>query len=300
VEIRCIGLRRSGHHALLNWIRANIDGTYCFINDCQPGRNPFDASRIGRNPSRRLATNIDGFDLAAECAGQHCPKDFLIYNYEEKDLREVESPLFRRRHDDWVGASGRIHTLLVLRDPFNNLASRLMMEDNRRSVAKLPDAIRQISPGYLARLLARPRGLARKVAKRLAGKERRIEDTEALLRSSRETFKDYAREFLGDTEILRHKVPASYNRWFTDEEYREDLARSLDLQRWDRDVDRVAKWGGGSSFDGDDYDGHARDMRVLERWKVVIDDERYRALIDDPELQELSDRIFGPILDPAA
>jgi hypothetical protein len=296
-ELRLIGLQRSGHHAILNWIVANIDGRYCFLNHCRPISNPFDESSIRRNRKIKLVTNIQDLDVSAESSGVHCRKDFLLYNYEERDLRDIENESFYANHDQWLGRSGTIHNVLILRDPFNNLASKLKMEDNRRSLKKVPTSLRHLPPSEIVRILSQPSRLAQKVVKRLRTRDKREGGAFRLAERSKEIFKAYAREYLGETNILSNKITVSYNRWFTDPEYRVSLGKRLHLASTDMGLDRVSNWGSGSSFDHAALDGKARDMDVLERWKTLIDDERYRRLINDPELCSLSERIFGGVID---
>jgi hypothetical protein len=147
--------------------------------------------------------------------------------------------------------------VLILRDPFNCFASRLIHPWKQG----LPhtDAER----GY-------------HIAKRL--------------------WKNYAREFTNRTNLIRHnKLTISFNRWFVDPQYRADLARRLGVKFTDEGTRVVTPYGGGSSFDGVRYDGRAEQMSVLERWKVVQNDPRFRMAFQDEELLELSQEIFGHI-----
>jgi len=111
-------------------------------------------------------------------------------------------------------------------------------------------------------------------------------------------WKLYAREFLRTTEYLADPVCVNYNRWFIDPGYRTGLIRALDLPvAADLGVPaEVSPYGGGSSFDKSTMDGQAAQMKVLERWKAFDGRQPLTELID-AETQELSDQIFGPILD---
>lgn len=125
LELRVFALRRSGHHAVMNWVLANTSGRYCFLNDCRPKHPPFHVARIVKNPDHWLQTNIEGLDYRAEAAGRHAPKDLMIYNYEDRRLKEVETRRYRRERTAWLGTSARRRDLLILRDPLNLVASRL-------------------------------------------------------------------------------------------------------------------------------------------------------------------------------
>ena len=47
-EICVVALKRSGHHAIVQWLYANVDGGYLFLNQCSPAANPFDLKHIGK------------------------------------------------------------------------------------------------------------------------------------------------------------------------------------------------------------------------------------------------------------
>ncbi|MEE4270514.1 MAG: hypothetical protein V2I67_02495 [Thermoanaerobaculales bacterium] len=116
-----------------------------------------------------------------------------------------------------------------------------------------------------------------------------------LHRFYRSEWKAYAREFLGETSFLPpDTIMVSFNQWFSDQEYRRDLAGKLGLDAGDRGIQEVSSDGGGSSFSGREHQGRASEMKVLERWRVFEDDPRYAAAFDD-ETVELSRKIFGDI-----
>jgi len=89
----------------------------------------------------------------------------------------------------------------------------------------------------------------------------------------------------------------SYNDWFKDVEYRKSICDELETNFTDNMINSVAKPGGGSSFDQMDYNGKAQEMDVLNRWKKVIDEPVFKHVLQDQELKEYSDEIFGPIIE---
>jgi hypothetical protein len=108
-------------------------------------------------------------------------------------------------------------------------------------------------------------------------------------------WKQHAREFLREREHLGPDlVRIRYNAWCTDRAYRRDIAEQLGLMFTDAGIDTVPSTGEGSSFDGTAYDGRASEMDTLGRWRHFADDPDYRALFDE-QVQDFSDRIFGPI-----
>jgi hypothetical protein len=94
-------------------------------------------------------------------------------------------------------------------------------------------------------------------------------------------WKQHAREALGQRQHRkRPHLWVYYNRWVTDRAYRQQIAARMGLPFSDTGIDRVPSTGGGSSFDGLRYDGAARQMKVLERWKVYQHDPDYLRLFD--------------------
>lgn len=234
-------LQRSGHHAIINWISANAPGSACFLNNCRPNIDPF----LMCSPDAR---------------GELALRDLLIYNYEDRALNEVFTQDFSRHQKEWFGQTGSVACVLVLRDPFNNFASKYRWAVKGTKWTPPVEWVTRVLPGL---------------------------------------WKSYAREFLGQTTVLPEpKVFINYNRWFTDEEYRCEIARQLGLVAADKGLTEVAKWGPntwGDSFDNLNFDGRANEMKVLERWRCVASDQTFTDLFRDRELLSLSQEIFGLI-----
>src|SRR5262249_39605200 len=118
LELRLATLRRSGSHAVLVWLLRQLPGRGVFLNDCTPGKNPY-ASCYSPDSIAR------GSDLNRERDLGPTRKDFLLYSYEDRGLGKIFSDAFEVEHDRWLGESARRFDLLVLRDPWNFLASLL-------------------------------------------------------------------------------------------------------------------------------------------------------------------------------
>lgn len=254
VELQVFGLKRSGNHVIINWMFLNHPGVVCFLNNIRHDIhfNPYlsfgqcflkdDEGEM--NLPRELRSKIR---QARDWHRRHPRLDCLILSYEERPLEGVAADPLVREHDRCLGTSGRTANLIILRDPFNTLASRLQRRE---------------------RMPARPF-----VA----------------------MWKSYAREFLGDTQRLPHRLAINYNRWCIDRGYRDSLARDLGLGKADLGLDEVPKVGGGSSFEGTSQHGRGGAMRTHERWRALADDPEYRDALRDEELADLSRRIFGDI-----
>lgn len=260
IVLRVFALRRSGHHAILNWIRHQLPVRHWLLNDCDMGANPFDGAVLSSSLVQGRWHEHRVFYLDREKAGRHVYKGALIYNFEEPDLSRVPVVMPIADEQAWIGASQRRHDVLMLRDPFNQLASKLKWAYG--------DVERPSKPS--------------------------LDEVEA----ARDLWKMHAREFLGETSYLTDRVTLSYNDWFLDRSYRDRKADELGFVNRDVGLDEVARWGptlSKDSFDGLRYDGRAQEMKVLERWRRFEADAFYRTLVDDGELHDLSHRIFGPI-----
>ena len=189
------------------------------------------------------------------------PKQLLLYNYEDCSLaaaRRLDAPR------PILGESKSRRDVVILRDPYNTLASRTQL-------------LRAKSGNSWADALAfgDPSGI--KMA--------------AL-------WNELAREYLmvannPDDETL----VVNFNKWFSDSAYRHKLADAL-MASGDPNLNReaVAPFGFGSSFDELRMDGAASKMRVLERWKACLDDALFRsALQSSEELHRHAWIIFGDV-----
>ena len=238
-EIRVVGLRRTGNHAIVNWIRQQHTGKVFHLNNLLKYQNPY----------RYLYLHYPKESLRREAWGNFTQKDCLITSYEDYSIADIISPEFERKHDLYLGKSAKRYDLIILRDPFNLMASRIKSD---MIPVKDPDC--------------------------------RVTDL----------WIEYAKEFLNETNHLnQEKICVNYNQWFLDEDYRRGLAIKLGMEFSDRGIDRVKSQGGGSSFDSQDFDGKARQMDVLNRYKKYADNPTYQRLIDDDELLLYAKRIFG-------
>jgi len=255
VEMRVVGLSRSGNHPIINWIGRQFPGEkVCLLNSAQPKTNPFVTGFSAGYDERKgftICFNDFMINKKWEQKGRFKKKYCLIYSYEDVPLDEVAAPEFEANREMWIGASLRRYDILILRDPFNLFASR-----------------------FAAKFMEPP-----EIYFKLVG-----------------LWKNYAKEFLRITSYLNNRVVAiNYNDWFSSVGYREELANKLDLPFSDKGVKKVVSMGFGSSFDGQTFSGRAQEMEVLKRWKNFADDPFYRTILNDPELIELSNRIFGHI-----
>jgi hypothetical protein len=124
LELRVIGMSRSGNHAIIDWILGQADGRTCFLNCAEPKHDPFSSARPISEHEECFRANYPEFDLEAEARGELTAKDLLLYSYEDVFLGGLARADVEARHDAQVGRSGRRIDVLILRDPFNLFASR--------------------------------------------------------------------------------------------------------------------------------------------------------------------------------
>ena len=141
-EFRVVGLRRTGNHAIINWILQQVDGTVVFVNDIFINENPFRtvvevfesqdpdfywrANRIKSNPLYAGEDYLD--NLRKEANRDFIPKDLLIFSLEDYRLKLMDVKRYQKRHLLYFGNSKEKTDILILRDPYNLLASRLKNE----------------------------------------------------------------------------------------------------------------------------------------------------------------------------
>jgi hypothetical protein len=174
-------------------------------------------------------------------------------------LRKLRHQELVPRHDEIIGLSGTLRRVLLLRDFYNWISSRIKLLEN-----KLRD-------------IPSPRGLEGLVSLWIM----------------------YAREFLGETEFLgtANVTRISYNRWVEDEGYRADLLVALGIPMKDNSNRYVPDVGGGSSFDGGAFTGRPTEMKVSERWRH-LGEQKYSTVLGPildrrGELEQLNQAIFG-------
>jgi len=256
LEIRVIAMRRSGHHAIINWIRGLFKDTQrvCFINEISSLHTPLKQCSF---------TGFSKEEIHNDINGNFVKKDALILNFEEASVKELEKKLKICNSKGFYprGGSKKILNVLVLRDPYNNFASRLALANQLITKEK-------------------ERG-------RTGGKHCRMWISDKKV----ELWCEHARNFLSHPNL----ICINYNNWFSDIEYRKSVALKLGLKFRDNNRNQVAKEGGGSSFDGLTKQNKAREMNVLNRWKNFKHDKTYKGIISDPELIDLSNKIFGKI-----
>ena len=105
-EYKVLGLRRTGNHAIINWILSQAKGIVSFANDLTLMQRP-ETANLRETRLNRLGG-----------------KKYICHSYEDFFVHEVfdENVTF---HDDYFGKSSKVFNILILRDPYNLFASQL-------------------------------------------------------------------------------------------------------------------------------------------------------------------------------
>lgn len=285
LEIRAYGLMRSGNHTIIEWIQNQFAGEVtCFLNNIKHG--DFDPYM---SYEQKVLTGVDD-QIDIEVL-RMMKKRLLVYSYEDRQelqtdnktfYKSVFQPEFEKNRQAYLGASKHQFDVLIIRDPFNFLASRLRLMQIRGPQGGVSD---------LPLIVNNWKILAKEAVK--------------LIRSPQP-----------------RKFVVIFRRWVIDRSYRKNLSQLLMGTYNDSSIRNTPEFGGGSSFRDSDkltiemiaerwkelfnierYKRLAHYLRrltapdkkksVLERWKQLSADELYCNLICDEELLMLSDELFG-------
>jgi len=257
LEIQAFGLRRSGNHAVLAWIAQQYKSPIIFLNNARPFSDPFATYLMGRIPNAIPHRKLDA-DEAEQLRSQQ--KELLLISYEDVPIRKLSKQEILPQKHLWLGESGRRRRLLLVRDFYNWIASRIRLLQNKGMLTD--DIFSRVD--FQIRLWIM-----------------------------------YAREFVGETQHLQsvETVSVRFDRWSDDEAYRLEILERLGIAVLNNTRSIVPKAGGGSSFDGTRFSGSAESMDLQNRWKSLETPE-YRPLLQQiaerrAEIDEYNRQIFG-------
>jgi len=260
-EIRVFAMHRSGHHAIINWIIYQVKGRHCFLNGSLPDTNPFASCKRGESITGTRVFHHSRLCWNQETSGRLSKKGVLIYNYEGIHFKDALTQHFEDNHDRWLGQSVCRLNVLILRDPFNFLASKLIWEYYKRGKDKM-----HLTPRTLE--------LWKVHAWEFLGVTNYLRNKVTISFNKWFVDQDY-----------RMSIASALGLQWSD--------RGLNrIAKWGPVVFTVE---GKGTFDSMKYDGKAQEMKVFERWKKYQDDPIFLSLLKDDELFNLSERIFGYI-----
>lgn len=187
----------------------------------------------------------------------------IVYSIEDFDIKDWSK--YKMYDFPVLKNADNIYPIILLRDFKNWIASCLK---RREATGDARDVYEMLnSPGYNDRKDFKP--------------------------SRIELFKQQLEECVSPS-IIKNLIPVKYNEWVCSKDYRKDIAKKLNINFTDEGILEVAKAGGGSTFDGYNYQHKANQMNVLERWKVFKDDEENSALLEQhKEVLKKSNEFFN-------
>lgn len=261
-EIRVVGMRRTGNHAILTWIEHQLSGEFFHLNNVWAGKNPYrhKADNLLRyHPEHAKMSQT----YRRQAKGELIARDCLLYSYEDWSLAQITQPRFEQNRELYLGRAAECFDVLILRDPFNLFASRLKQNFVATKTKGLPMVEMWLE-----------------YAEEFVGETQLLQQKSGRDSAQRET---------------RKLVCINYNRWFDDVDYRRQLSEQLGVSFSDAGLSKVPTLGGGSSFDGTNLNGQARAMDVTNRWKRFADDPAFRELFKTEAVWDYSRRIFGEL-----
>ncbi len=286
LELRAYGLQRSGNHAILYWIFEQFaGGPVCFLNNVRHGdHDPY------HNYKQRVLRGIDpGLDTERI---RRTPKRVLAFSYEDDaDMMATETdflasaldPRFEANRERYLLPAKVRRDILIIRDPFNFLASRLKKRDSLSGIKSVEV------------FMANWKRLAEKA---LALVDNPREDTIVANYNRWVSDLSYRRELsrrLGGTfsdATMDHVTPFGGGSSFDLSSQRlgpRDIIRNwrklLDPRRYSRIRFYWARLTAPP----------ARKMRVTERWQALAGDPEFRKPFSDPGILALSESLFGEI-----
>ena len=255
-QLEVCSMMRSGHHAVLYWLFAQINHPIYFRNDVlcyRDERSLKDRGVVigGKNISSILKT--------------------YIYNVEDIPINNIKSIRKKYKSILEIVPPKKSRSLLIIRDPFNMFSSRyrLFLRINKireeEGERPLPDSRNTNGNSGVAWI-----------------------DEGAV-----ELWKMYAKEYLGHTNYLGDDLlKINYNKWFSNISYRKKISQNMNLKFSDKNLNYVPVNGHGSSFDVRTMNGRAQKMDVMNRWQRFAENDKFRKIFSDKELIDLSSEIY--------
>ncbi len=298
-----LGLRRSGNHAVFNWMIPQMRGKVRILNDhlldeVTSGKRPFYEAR-----STHHYFNPEGRPYALVDAGHREMIQEVCWNallkqlgwWGKRSVRGVDPYAARAEQHipfaikDTAGFSCDWN-VVGLENYTPEQAARqwrdLLASGPGQAVPFLRDALRIVV------IVRNPFNMLASVLK---GLKEPVHPNHLRLVEAGAAWTAYAREALGETQYLAGLgtvVPLFYDRWFADAAYRAELADRLGLEHDDSGLGEMSVNGMGSSFEGLSQ-SDPRKLNVLERWKAYRGNPEYCQALSQPDLLRLHRVLFG-------
>ncbi len=189
----------------------------------------------------------------------------LVLNFENLNPEKSYKSIIKKC-DKYSNVTRERIAVIVIRNPFNLLASRIM---HGKPITK----------------------------------EERISN-KINLEKFINLWKAYANIVIYNKEIrgFDKTVLVNYDEWFKSKKVKGDLSKKLKLDNVVLTSNKITFFGGGSSFDGYLFNNKAEESKPLERWKRMLSDknielkkkkEFIQFLKKHKEIKGISEKIFG-------
>lgn len=236
--VRACGMRRSGNHAILNWLQRNAPPQGAvFLNNCKPGTNPLDNFATIEINAKQVFAKPGKDRLAAAISSATAPiGDGAMFLFSIEDNSPAE--FLRKRTLSGNFDEALIDVDLLIYRSFLNWSASLLKK-------------MQPNTGY---------SLSRRSSIILNA----IDKYTRLL------------NMISQTEGMQGVVPICYDAWATSQTYRADILTRLNLPQRDNSLGAVQQYGGGSSFQKQAQT--PQDLQTALRWQQMSDDAEFQAI----------------------
>jgi len=228
-EIRVLGMKRSGTHAIATWLFGHFRKKDCMVLN----NSSLSLKKIYRNNKNKAAAAQ--FPLKLSKLRKMKPNGGLINIVESLSLDEAARKLnddrssynvLKRYYVEQYGVdrfSHREYSILLYRSCFNHLSSIL----NHYGLWK------HVAIDFI------------------------------------EMSTQYELEAMGVTNRIPNKVVVLYDRWFSDIEYRKSISAKLGLRHTDKLLNKIWRLGSTFAKSKDEFQWRAQEMDVLNRYKML-------------------------------
>ncbi len=260
--IKFFGLRRSGNHAVANWI-LGLEENMLFLNqinlyeDPVATHSPVSIPEDVRSPKVRVDAKVQKRDILIH--NDATLNGNIICTYEHVDMNRLDMNKLNISIYSKLGYYGNDLNVFVLRNIFNVIPSFLIFRSKRKNIVFELEEVQQV----VRKLVRLWRGYA------------------CLALSPK-------------TETRGNFVPVLYERWLINREYRDEVASKLGFKNKDKNIDFVSDAGGGSSWSG--TTNKINKNALLDRWNKTHPNEKKvveTVLKENLDIVDLVSKIFG-------
>lgn len=243
------GVKRTGNHAIINWLIPQIGDVVRFFND----QHYFfvDSTKFDEH---HMAEHVLQLGVGRIFINNEKKRHNEVYLEEYSNVDNIISfeglkfgEMFPRK-DQWINdfnvavkrfsrkleISDDITYIIILRNPWNFVASQIKW--------------REMRPEY----------------------DRYNIDIDV--------WEEFYGLYLEKNQPNAHFI--IYDKWFIDINYRKKISKELGIKFNDINLNKVATTGGGSTFDKMEFDGKAQEMNVLFRYKQMMDNKKMLNFIE--------------------